>query len=141
MTQRYWMWHVMLRIQRCSERDREIDSFKARCASNFLMRPITSCLVAAAASRSSWAKQIVPTGWLCWTRPERPPGQSRMATSHPVEWRDGPPASAGSTPSKLRARLGPPRPRTFDFRGFTHVCGATWLNGWFTVKRLTSSFA
>jgi RNA-directed DNA polymerase len=31
------------------------------------------------------------------------------------------------------------RPKTFDFLGFTHICGVTRENGRFTVMRLTSS--
>lgn len=34
---------------------------------------------------------------------------------------------------------GRPRPQTFDFLGFTHICATKWANGRFTVKRLTSS--
>ncbi len=37
------------------------------------------------------------------------------------------------------ARRGLRRPKTFDFLGFTHICGVTRTNRRFTVMRLTSS--
>ena len=37
------------------------------------------------------------------------------------------------------AQRGLRRPQTFDFLGFTHICGVTRTNGRFTVLRLTSS--
>jgi group II intron reverse transcriptase/maturase len=37
------------------------------------------------------------------------------------------------------AQRGLRRPKTFDFLGFTHICGVTRTNGRFTVLRLTSS--
>ena len=37
------------------------------------------------------------------------------------------------------AQRGLRRPQTFDFLGFTHICGVTRTNGRFTVMRLTSS--
>ena len=37
------------------------------------------------------------------------------------------------------AQRGLRRPKTFDFLGFTHICGVTRTNGRFTVMRLTSS--
>jgi group II intron reverse transcriptase/maturase len=45
----------------------------------------------------------------------------------------------GRFAAAARAKVGLRRPQPFDFLGFTHVCGATRLNGWFTVKRMTSS--
>ena len=27
------------------------------------------------------------------------------------------------------------KPETFDFLGFTHICGKTWKGHWFTVRR------
>jgi group II intron reverse transcriptase/maturase len=36
-----------------------------------------------------------------------------------------------------RKRDGAGKPETFDFLGFTHICGTTWKNGKFTVKRKT----
>lgn len=36
-----------------------------------------------------------------------------------------------------RKRRGEGKPETFDFLGFTHICGKTWKGGWFTVKRRT----
>lgn len=44
----------------------------------------------------------------------------------------------GRFAAQNRARRGLRRPRTFDFLGFTHVCGVTRTNGRFTVWRLTS---
>jgi RNA-directed DNA polymerase len=37
-----------------------------------------------------------------------------------------------------RAKRGVGKPETFDFLGFTHICGKT-RNGWFTLKRITVS--
>ena len=37
-----------------------------------------------------------------------------------------------------RRRRGEGKPETFDFLGFTHVCGKTRKGGWFTVRRLTA---
>ena len=37
------------------------------------------------------------------------------------------------------ARQGLAKPPTFDFLGFTHVCGKSRANGWFQLKRLTSA--
>lgn len=45
----------------------------------------------------------------------------------------------GRFAAKARARQGLRRPPTFDFLGFTHICGANRSNGWFQVKRLTSA--
>ena len=45
----------------------------------------------------------------------------------------------GRFAAKARARQGLPKPATFDFLGFTHICGATRANGWFLLKRLTSA--
>jgi group II intron reverse transcriptase/maturase len=36
-----------------------------------------------------------------------------------------------------RARRGEGKPETFNFLGFTHYCGRTRTQGWFTVKRKT----
>lgn len=36
-----------------------------------------------------------------------------------------------------RKRRGEGKPETFDFLGFTHICGKTRKNGWFTVRRQT----
>ena len=36
-----------------------------------------------------------------------------------------------------RERRGERKPETFDFLGFTHICGKTWKGNWFTVKRRT----
>ena len=36
-----------------------------------------------------------------------------------------------------RRRRGEGKPETFDFLGFTHICGKTWKNNWFTVRRQT----
>jgi len=41
--------------------------------------------------------------------------------------------------AKRRANRGQRRPETFDFLGFTHICGVTRTNGRFTVWRLTST--
>lgn len=36
-----------------------------------------------------------------------------------------------------RAKRGDRRPETFDFLGFTHQCGRTRKQGWFTVRRIS----
>jgi RNA-directed DNA polymerase len=36
-----------------------------------------------------------------------------------------------------RKRRGEGKPETFDFLGFTHICGKTWKGNWFTVRRQT----
>ena len=36
-----------------------------------------------------------------------------------------------------REKRGEGKPASFDFLGFTHLCGKTWKGGWFTVKRRT----
>lgn len=36
-----------------------------------------------------------------------------------------------------RKRRGEGKPETFDYLGFTHICGKTWKGGWYTVKRRT----
>ena len=36
-----------------------------------------------------------------------------------------------------RRRRGEGKPETFDFLGFTHICGKTRKGGWFTVRRQT----
>ena len=36
-------------------------------------------------------------------------------------------------------KQGLPKPPTFDFLGFTHICGKSRSNGWFQLKRLTSA--
>jgi hypothetical protein len=36
-----------------------------------------------------------------------------------------------------RKRDGAGKPETFDFLGFTHICGTSWKHGKFTVKRKT----
>jgi len=41
--------------------------------------------------------------------------------------------------ARTRARQGLSKPPTFDFLGFTHVCGQSRSNGWFQLKRLTSA--
>jgi RNA-directed DNA polymerase len=43
----------------------------------------------------------------------------------------------GPTAAPKRRRLGQGRPETFDFLGFTHICGKTRLGKRFTVKRQT----
>jgi RNA-directed DNA polymerase len=45
----------------------------------------------------------------------------------------------GRFAAEKRARQGLPKPPTFDFLGFTHICGRSRSNGWFQLKRLTSS--
>jgi RNA-directed DNA polymerase len=41
--------------------------------------------------------------------------------------------------AQARAKQGLPKPLTFDFLGFTHICGRSRSNGWFQLKRLTSA--
>jgi RNA-directed DNA polymerase len=36
-----------------------------------------------------------------------------------------------------RERRGEGKPETFDFLGFTHICGKTWKGNWFTIRRQT----
>ena len=36
-----------------------------------------------------------------------------------------------------RKRRGEGKPETFDFLGFTHICGKTRKDGWFKVRRRT----
>ena len=36
-----------------------------------------------------------------------------------------------------RKRRGEGKPETFDFLGFTHICGKTWKGNWFTIRRQT----
>jgi RNA-directed DNA polymerase len=43
----------------------------------------------------------------------------------------------GRYAAERRARRGERRPETFDFLGFTHICGVKRANGGFTVRRLT----
>jgi len=43
----------------------------------------------------------------------------------------------GRYAAERRARRGARRPETFDFLGFTHICGVKRTNGGFTVRRLT----
>ena len=45
----------------------------------------------------------------------------------------------GRFAAQARTRHGLRRPETFDFLGFTHICGTNRSNGWFQLKRLTSS--
>jgi group II intron reverse transcriptase/maturase len=45
----------------------------------------------------------------------------------------------GRFAAAARARQGLGKPPTFDFLGFTHVCGRSRSNGWFQLKRLTSA--
>jgi hypothetical protein len=45
----------------------------------------------------------------------------------------------GRLAAQARAKQGLPKPPTFDFLGFTHVCGKSRSNGWFQLKRLTSA--
>lgn len=45
----------------------------------------------------------------------------------------------GRFAAQAREKRGLPKPLTFDFLGFTHVCGRSRLNGWFQLKRLTSA--
>lgn len=43
----------------------------------------------------------------------------------------------GRFAAENRKREGKPKPETFDFLGFTHICGKTMKTGWFTVIRKT----
>lgn len=43
----------------------------------------------------------------------------------------------GRYASERRAKRGERRPETFDFLGFTHQCGQTRKQGWFTVRRIS----
>jgi len=43
----------------------------------------------------------------------------------------------GRFAAQARAKQGLPKPPTFDFLGFTHICGKRRSNGWFQLKRLT----
>ena len=45
----------------------------------------------------------------------------------------------GRFAAQARARQGLAKPQTFDFLGFTHICGKSRSNGWFQLKRLTSA--
>ncbi len=45
----------------------------------------------------------------------------------------------GRFAAQVRARQGLAKPPTFDFLGFTHICGRSRSNGWFQLKRLTSA--
>ncbi|MFY9512995.1 MAG: reverse transcriptase domain-containing protein [Rubrivivax sp.] len=45
----------------------------------------------------------------------------------------------GRFAAAARARQGLKKPPTFDFLGFTHICGVSRSNGWFQLKRLTSA--
>lgn len=45
----------------------------------------------------------------------------------------------GRFAAQARAKLGLAKPPTFDFLGFTHICGKSRSNGWFQLKRLTSA--
>lgn len=45
----------------------------------------------------------------------------------------------GRFAARDRARQGLTKPSTFDFLGFTHICGKSRANGWFQLKRLTSA--
>ena len=45
----------------------------------------------------------------------------------------------GRFATQARAKLGLAKPPTFDFLGFTHICGKSRSNGWFQLKRLTSA--
>jgi len=45
----------------------------------------------------------------------------------------------GRFAAQARAKQGLPKPLTFDFLGFTHICGKSRSNGWFQLKRLTSA--
>jgi hypothetical protein len=45
----------------------------------------------------------------------------------------------GRFAAQARAKLGLPKPPTFDFLGFTHICGKSHSNGWFQLERLTSA--
>jgi RNA-directed DNA polymerase len=43
----------------------------------------------------------------------------------------------GRYAAEQRERDGKGKPETFDFLGFTHICGKNWKTGHFTVKRTT----
>jgi group II intron reverse transcriptase/maturase len=43
----------------------------------------------------------------------------------------------GRFAAERRKKRGDKKPETFDFLGFTHICGKTFLNGRFTVRRKT----
>lgn len=45
----------------------------------------------------------------------------------------------GRFAAQARAKQGLAKPPTFDFLGFTHICGKSRSNGWFQLKRLTSA--
>jgi RNA-directed DNA polymerase len=45
----------------------------------------------------------------------------------------------GRFAAQARARQGLSKPLTFDFLGFTHICGASRSNGRFQLKRVTSA--
>jgi RNA-directed DNA polymerase len=45
----------------------------------------------------------------------------------------------GRFAAQARAKQGLAKPLTFDFLGFTHICGRSLSNGWFQLKRLTSA--
>lgn len=45
----------------------------------------------------------------------------------------------GRFAAEHRRQRGAPKPETFDFLGFTHICGKKRRNGGFTVKRKTSA--
>ena len=45
----------------------------------------------------------------------------------------------GRFAAQARAKQGLPKPPTFNFLGFTHICGKSRSNGWFQLKRLTSA--
>jgi RNA-directed DNA polymerase len=45
----------------------------------------------------------------------------------------------GRFAAQARAKQGLSKPPTFDFLGFTHICGRARSNGWFQLKRLTSA--
>jgi group II intron reverse transcriptase/maturase len=44
----------------------------------------------------------------------------------------------GRYAAERRKRSGKGKPETFDFLGFTHICGTIWSSGKFTVKRKTT---
>lgn len=45
----------------------------------------------------------------------------------------------GRFAAQAREKQGLTKPPTFDFLGFTHICGRSRLNGWFQLKRFTSA--
>jgi len=45
----------------------------------------------------------------------------------------------GRFAAQARAKQGLRKPPTFDFLGFTHICGQSRSNGWFQVERLTTA--